>query len=144
VKDTLRPLLTFCLTLFCVVASSLNCASAQTTPSQPIFPKYKVLGVVYAPPGSSSSVTYGSTKLVGSSDTVSTTTINETVSTTSYDAGATLGLFGASIQYNNSDAWGSSIANSNSVAVQTTTGNSVSTMGPISSSLGVNHDNDII
>ncbi len=144
-KLTLRWLLTFCLTLFCVVALWLNPAHGQTTtPSQPIFAKYKVLGVVYAPPGSSSSVTYGSTKLVGSSDTVSTTTINEAVSTTSYEAGATLGLVGASIQYNSSDAWGSSIANSNSVAVQTTTGNSVSTMGPISSSLGVNHDNDII
>jgi hypothetical protein len=144
VKNSRRWFLTFCLTLFCVVASSLNPAYAQSTPPQPLFPKYFVMGVVYAPPGSASFVTYGSSNLVGSSNTISNSTSSTVVNSSSFSAGATLGMFGASISYDQSDGWTTSSQNSNSVAVQTTTGNAIATMGPISSSLGVNHDNDII
>jgi hypothetical protein len=144
VKNTQRRLVTFCLALLCVVIWLPNRAYAQTPTPQPIFPKYKVMGVVYAPPGSQSNVTYGSSKLVGSSDSISTTNSSQTVNTTSFEVGATLGVFGASIQYNQSDEWGTSLENSNSVAVQTQMGNAISTLGPISSALGVDHDNDII
>ncbi|MGA2344388.1 MAG: hypothetical protein ABSF93_00195 [Candidatus Sulfotelmatobacter sp.] len=130
------------LTLLCFVSSSWNSAYAQS--SQPLFPKYIVMGVVYAPPGSASSVTYGSTEFVGSSDSFSTLNSSETISTTSFTAGATLGLFGASITYNNTNQWTTSSQHTSSVAIQTTDGNAISTMGPISSALGVNHDNDII
>lgn len=144
-RQTPPWLITLWLTLCCCVGLPVTASFGQTTTlPQPIFPKYKVLAVVYAPPGSSSSVTYGNTKFVGSTDTISTTSSSDSVSTTSFEAGATLGLFGGSIQYNQSDGWGTSIQSSNSIAVQTNTGNSVSTMGPISSALGVNHDNDVI
>jgi len=130
------------LTLLCLLCSTLNVAYAQAP--QPIFPKYIVMGVVYAPPGSASSVTYGNTEFVGSSDSFTATTSNETINTTSFQVGATLGLFGASITYNNTNQWTTSSQHSSSVALQSTDGNAISTMGPISSSLGVNHDNDII
>src|ERR1700690_1900950 len=73
------------LTLLCFVSSSWNSAYAQS--SQPLFPKYIVMGVVYAPPGSASSVTNGSTEFVGSSDSFSTLNSSETISTTSFPAG---------------------------------------------------------
>jgi hypothetical protein len=132
----------FGLIFLCFVSSSSNTAYAQS--AQPIFPKYIVMGVVYAPPGSASSVTYGNTEFVGSSDSFSTTTSNETINTTSFSAGATLGLFGASITYNNTNQWTTSSQHTSSVALQSTDGNAISTMGPISSALGVNHDNDIV
>ena len=144
-KHTQRWLLTFCMVLSCVVTSSLNSAYAQaTTPPQPIFPKYLVMGVVYAPPGSASFVSYGDTTFVGSSNTVSVTNSSTVVNTSSFTTGASLGVFGASITNTVSDGWTTSSQNTNSVAVQTTNGNSISTMGPISSALGVDHDNDII
>ncbi len=132
----------FGLILLCFVSASSNTTLAQS--AQPIFPKYIVMGVVYAPPGSASSVTYGNTEFVGSSDSFSTTTTNETINTTSFTAGATLGLFGASVTYNNTNQWTTSSQHTSSVALQSTDGNAISTMGPISSALGVNHDNDII
>ena len=146
-KHTLRWLLTSCLTLFCVVASSLNLAYAQTEPTPyliPIFPKYKVLGVVYAPPGSSGSVTYGKSTLVGTSHSMTTMNSYTSINSTSDTSGFSIFGFGSTTTDTNSDGWTTTQEYTSSVAVQTTNGNSISTMGPISSSLGVNHDNDII
>lgn len=110
----------------------------------PIFPKYKVLGVVYAPPGSASFVTYGDSKMVGSSNSIITNRSNDSVHSTSYTSG--FSLFGLGMQFTetSSDGWGTANTSSKSYSVETTSGNSVTTMGPVSSSLGVNHDNDII
>jgi hypothetical protein len=38
---------------------------AQNPSEFPLYPKYQVMGVVYAPPGSASSVTYGGSTLAG-------------------------------------------------------------------------------
>lgn len=145
-KRTPQWLLVYCLALFCVAASSLNLAHAQTTTQPfPIFPKYMVMGVVYAPPGSASSVTYGYSNLVGSADSISTMNAStDTVTTSTTVGGGFLGLFGASTTTSYSDGWTTGQDGASAVIVQTTTGNSISTMGPISSSLGVNHDNDVI
>jgi hypothetical protein len=103
------------------------------------------MGVVYAPPGSSSSVTYTNSEMVGSTNALSVTNGSSNTATASVSVGGGwLDLFSSKITYSFSDTWGTSGENSNSVSVQTTQGNSVSTMGPISSSLGVDHDNDII
>jgi hypothetical protein len=142
-KYAYRSLFLLCMTGFCLLfASAITCA--QTAESGPAFPKYKVMGVVYAPPGSASSVTYGNSNLVGSTDTMATTNSNTKVTTTSIHAESGSANFVVSIDYSTSDGWTTSSENSNSVSVQTTTGNSVATMGPISSSLGVDHDNDVI
>jgi hypothetical protein len=145
VKTTLRFASKLGVALVIVLVALTIISYAQTnTTSQPLFPKYLVVGIVYAPPGSSSSVTYSSSNLVGSSNTVSTTNSQTVVNTSSFSAGAELGLFGASISYDQSEGWTTSSQNTNSVYLQTTKGNGITTMGPISSSLGVNHDNDII
>ena len=137
-----RWLLPLCLTWFCVLAASSNVACAQTSGYS--FPKYQVMGVVYAPPGSASSVTYTSSQVVGSTDAISTTNGSTNSTSSSVTVGIGLFGFGGSISYNTSNTWGASTEVSNSVAVQTQQGNTVATMGPISSSLGVDHDNDVI
>jgi hypothetical protein len=75
---------------------------------------------------------------------MSVTNSSTVVNTSSVTTGGSLGVFGASITNSLSDGWTTSSQNTNSVAVQTTNGNSISTMGPVSSALGVDHDNDII
>ena len=137
-------LLSFILTCFCVLAGQSSYASAQTTTNPPAFPKYKVMGVVYAPPGSASFVNYGNSSEVGSTDTMSTTDSTTNTNSIEVSASGGLPLFQASASYGFSDGWTESQQNGNSLAVQTTQGNSIQTMGPISSSLGVDHDNDVI
>jgi hypothetical protein len=55
-----------------------------------------------------------------------------------------LGVFGGSSTSGTTDGWSYSSENTNSLALQTVIGNSISSLGPISASLGVNHDNDVI
>ena len=148
-KFARRWSLPFCLTSFCVLGLSFLSCDAQTPVySPPAFPKYKVMGVVYAPPGSASSVSYGNSNLVGSTDTMSTTNSNTNTSsiTVSVQSGINLGPWGGGVNasYTTDSSWTSSVQNSSSLSIQTTTGNSIATMGPISSSLGVDHDNDVI
>jgi hypothetical protein len=118
-------------------------AYAQNT-EFPIYPKYQVMGVVYAPPGAASSVTYGNSTLVGSSHSMVTNSTSDNVTSSSQTTGFSLFGFGDSTTTTTSDSWGTAATVSNTYAMQTTAGNSVTTMGPVSSSLGVNHDNDII
>jgi hypothetical protein len=119
---------------------------AQTSVSGtlPVFPKYIVMGVVYAPPGSSSYVSYGNSQLVGSADSIQTTNSSTSISTTTVTKGGFLGLFGGSTQKSTSDGWTTSQQGTSAIQLQSTMGNSIQTMGPISASLGVNHDNDVI
>src|SRR5208283_5034063 len=105
-KRALQHLIAMSLALCGNIIISSHCVSAQTNAtSQPLFPKYLVVGVVYAPPGASSSVTYSNSDLVGSSNTVSTTNSSTVVSTTAFSSSAELGLFGASVDYASSDGW---------------------------------------
>jgi len=62
----------------------------------PIYPKYQVLGIVYAPPGAASSVTYGNSNMVGSSHSTITNSTYDTVQTTSQTTGFNLFGFGDS------------------------------------------------
>lgn len=144
-KTTLRFASEVGATLLIAVALVSTSYAQTNVNTQPLFPKYLVVGVVYAPPGSASSVTYSNSNLVGSSNTVSTTNSQTVVNTSSFSSSVSgLGLFGASIDYDQSDGWTTASQNSNSVVLQTVKGNGVTTMGPISSALGVNHDNDIV
>jgi hypothetical protein len=120
-------------------------ATAQTVPVQiPFLPKYEVLTVVYAPPGSASSVTYGNSSLVGSSNSFVTSNSSTVTESTSTTTGFSLFGFGSSTTTTDNSGWTDAYQNSSSLSVQTTNGNSVTTSGPVSSALGVNHDNDVI
>jgi len=127
-----------------LVAPWLLCTSAVAQQTFPLFPKYQVLGIVYAPPGSASSVTYGQSTMVGSGHSIVSASTSTTTQTQSQTSGFSLFGFGSSTTTTNSDSWVSNYMNSSSQSLQTTSGNSISTMGPVSSALGVNHDNDII
>ena len=117
---------------------------AQKTDEYPVFPKYTVLGVVYAPPGAASSVTYGNSTMVGASESINNSTNNTSMTTKFTSTGGGLFGLGATKTSGSSSGWMTSFSSTNTVSVQTTKGNSISTLGPISSSLGVNHDNDVI
>lgn len=132
-----------------VLTAALVCVSsavmlAQNAYEFPLYPKYQVLGVVYAPPGSASSVTYGSSTLVGSAHSLMTNSTYDNVTTTSQTTGFSLFGFGDSTTTSTSNSWGTASSNTTSYSQQTTSGNAVTTLGPVSSALGVNHDNDII
>ncbi len=130
------------LAVFLCLLFAANAALGQT--QLPLFPKYQVLGVIYAPPGASSSVTYSNSTQIGSSHSIvsdsSTTTTQTQANTSSFN------LFG--LGYSNttttSDSWMSAWQNSSSESLQTTTGSSISVSGATSSGLGVLHDNDLI
>jgi len=61
----------YILTFLCNGALLSSTANGQAG-YVPLFPKYQVMGIVYAPPGAASSVTYGSSKMVGSSNSIVT------------------------------------------------------------------------
>ena len=117
---------------------------AQNANEFPLYPKYQIMGVVYAPPGSASSVTYGGSTLVGSSHSRMLNSTSDSVTSTSQTTGFSLFGFGDSSTTTTSNSWDTTSSTSSSYAQQTTSGNSVTTLGPVSSALGVNHDNDII
>ena len=143
-KNTSLWLRGICIVWILLVAMSFHQAFGQTTYDIPILPKYQVLGVVYAPPGSASSVTYGSSEAVGSSNSIIKNSSDSNTVTASASVKAGFGLWSTTITTTTSDGWTSTLNTDNTITVQTTQGNSITTLGPISSALGVNHDNDVI
>jgi hypothetical protein len=113
------------------------------TYSGAIFPKYQVLGIDYAPPGSRSSVTYSANFLRGGSASNSSTFTNQTTVTVSaslkYGIGSSnsldtsvTGLYAQQKDFNTTDSW----------SVTTNGGDIIP--GPASSAAGVDHDYDIV
>lgn len=115
------------------------------TYSGAIFPKYQVLGVDYAPPGSRSTVTYTASFLRGGSETIGSTFTNQTSVTVSaslkYGIGSCVtghldtsitGLYAQQKDFDTTDSW----------SITTTGGDIIP--GPASSAAGIDHDYDII
>jgi len=133
------------LRLFVICALTLGGTLAYgQTYTIPYLPKYQVLTVVYAPPGSASSVTYSNSESSGNSESISSN------SSFSFGESITVGFqwetlwSGGSITDTISTGWATQNSSGNSISLTSTQGNSVATAGPVSSSLGVNHDNDVI
>jgi hypothetical protein len=110
----------------------------------PLFPKYQVLGVIYAPPGAASFVNYTNSTQIGSSHSIVSDSSTTTTQTQSSTSGFNLFGFGYSNTSTTSDSWTSAWQNSSSESLQTTTGNSIQVPGPNSSALGIVHDYDLI
>jgi hypothetical protein len=140
----LRTPAAYCLTLLCGLVIASAAAYGQTIYTVPLLPKYQVLAVVYAPPGSASSVTYSDSVSVGTANSFTLTNSFNYSTSSSTTAGISLFGIGVSTTNTNTQGWGTTNQSSSSLAIQTTQGNSVATAGPVSSALGVNHDNDII
>jgi len=126
--------------------SESNCggSSGNSCLDVVVFPKYMVLGVVYAPPGSASFVSYSDSNMVGSADTVMAGSSTSNGTTYSTKVGGGFFGLGASQTNTTTDKFTTEQQNQNTFTVQTTEGNSITSMGPISSALGVDHDNDVI
>jgi hypothetical protein len=105
-------------------------------------PKYVVLGVIYSPPGAKSTVSYGNSTMVGTSSSLSSSfTKNETVSASIDLVGGILGTGGTNT-YTASSSFTQEADTSSSYAVNQTTSTNDVFPGPVSSSIGVDHDYD--
>jgi len=133
------------LRLFVICALTLGGTLAYgQTYTIPYLPKYQVLTVVYAPPGSASSVTYSNSESSGSTESISTQTTSSVSESIEFGLQWETPWSGGSITDTISTGWGTQNSNGTSISIASTQGNSVATAGPVSSSLGVNHDNDVI
>lgn len=119
-----------------------------------INPKYVVVGVIYAPPGSKSFVTYTNSKTISSTSAVTDTFISsftQTVKVT--QPGGLFGFLGGSQTTTNSTTLTQQSQNSNSVTASETTTSGLQLFGPGPSNncgsnagdfIGVDHDCDQI
>jgi hypothetical protein len=118
---------------------------APTPVSGFVEPKYVVLTVTYAPPGSASSVTYSNSTLLGTSSMISNSFTNGVNVTASITTGFSFfGLFGSSITTTSTAQLSQESDTSSSVALNETTNMSTTIRGPASSAVGLDHDEDII
>jgi hypothetical protein len=112
-----------------------------------IGPKFLVLAVAYAPPGSQSSVVYQHTTMLGSTASLSASFSNDTKLTSSLTAGGEVKIPGVDVSADTTVGSSLDIQEqldaSASLALQFTETTQNTVHGP-NSSLGVNHDADLI
>jgi Abnormal spindle-like microcephaly-assoc'd, ASPM-SPD-2-Hydin len=107
-------------------------------------PKYIVLGVLYSPPGAKSSVTYTQSTALGTSSQVTNT------EGTSTNISSSLGITGGnkSVMGSGSETvsqtWTQQADSSSTYTVNKTTTAALQAAGPLSSTIGVDHDYDVI
>lgn len=119
-----------------------------------INPKYVVVAVVYAPPGSNSFVDYTTSKLVSNTQTVTSTFISTTtVSTSVTTPGGLFGFLGGTRTATQTDTLTQQSQNTNSVTASYTNTSSLQLFGPGSKNncgseagdfIGVDHNCDLI
>ena len=105
-----------------------------------VLPKYQVLSVYYAPPGSKSTATYGTNYMQSTDNSFSNTfSVANNVSVSATDI---LGVSGdsATAAY----GWSESSTTSGSLTVSTSTSESLIIPGPASSKNGIDHTQDLI
>jgi hypothetical protein len=130
------------------------CPTPTPTPTPPpptptpmsgrIGPKYVVLTVTYAPPGSGSSVTYLNTTMLGTSLALSSSFMNNLTQTTTVNAGFKIFGIGFGGSSTTTTQYTQETDTSSSIAVNQTATLSTIIPGPSNSALGLNHDVDLI
>jgi Bacterial Ig-like domain (group 3)/Galactose oxidase, central domain len=101
-----------------------------------VHPKFMVLNVMYAPPGSGSSVTYTNQTQVGVGTTATQTKSN--APTLSLSGSIGIATIGGNGNYTNAQS------TTNTYSVNTTTTDAMTVPGSSSSTLGVDHEADVI
>ena len=128
-------------------AGTGNASIALTAVTGSILPKYVVLAVTYAPPGSQSNVNYTNSTMVGTSTSLSNSFSNNTTVSTSF-GGKTASLFGLTpsggITTTASTSFTQESDTASSVALNTTNSFGIKVPGPASSAVGLSHDADVI
>ena len=109
-----------------------------------IFPKYQVLGVDYAPPGSRSNVSYSASFTRGGSTSITNSFNDQTSVTVSQSGKFNIGSYGAELSTSITGLYsqGNDSTTGNSWSVTTTGGDII--YGPASSSVGIDHNYDVI
>src|SRR5581483_11441808 len=111
-------------------------------------PKYVVMTVTYAPPGSGSSVLYSNSNMLGTSVSLTNSFTSSTSQSTQVGGGIkiNLGIFSISIGSTSTDSkqFTQEADTTSSVAMNQTTTLSTTIPGPSSSAVGLDHDVDII
>lgn len=102
-------------------------------------PKYRVLSIMYAPPGAQSFVSYQNGSTLGTSTAVNNSFSNSTG--LSVDYGASAGITGGGSLSAN---WTKTKLNSIEESTNKTESLTLKVNGPVNSSEGINHDYDII
>jgi hypothetical protein len=107
-------------------------------------PKYKIIGVMYAPPGSKSTATYGDNNVVGSSTMFSSSFSTGIMQSVSISGG--ISIFGITDKETttSSASYTQEADSSSSVAISQTTSSSTSITGYADPTYGINHDYDYI
>lgn len=110
-----------------------------------IFPKYQILGVDYAPPGAGSTVVYSNGYVRGTSNTIEGTFSSGDTLSVKLDFGGPIGrLVGTDLSATVSGSYSEEQDTTNQDSVSITTSLDETIPGPVSSSVGIDHDNDII
>jgi len=109
-----------------------------------INPKYKVVDIMYAPPGSKSTATYSDNTVVGSSTTFSSSFSDGQTQSISISNGFSLFGFTDKQTTTYSDSYQEEEDTSDSIAISQTTSNSSGITGYSDPNNGVNHDYDYI
>ena len=110
-----------------------------------IRPKYQVVGLTYAPPGSRSTASYTNGFMSGTSTSHQSsfvTGVTEKISVTG--GGGFFGIFGGDATNSVSVGWTQQQDSSNSLAIMQQQSNGLIVPGPASSAAGVNHDYDTV
>lgn len=107
-------------------------------------PKYLVLAVTYAPPGSRSNVTYSNSTAQGTSTAISKTFTDQTSLSVTMGASVKFGIFNAGTSATASTSYTQEKDSSTSVSLNSTTSYGRQIPGPASSALGVDHRYDVI
>lgn len=113
-----------------------------------ITPKFVVLGVIYAPPGSKSTVDYGASTLLGTATSLSSsfTSGNSVSASSSLGIGASIpGVsFGDSVTSTASTSYTQQSDTSSSLSVNKISTSDIIVPGPASSAAGIDHSTDVV
>jgi hypothetical protein len=110
-----------------------------------ITPKYQVVGITYAPPGSKSTATYANGFLSGTANSSSQSVKTGVTTTDTLSTGFDLfGVLGSKEMQTFSAGWTQTSSSSNSVTVAQQYSTGLVVPGPPSASLGVDHDYDTV
>lgn len=123
-------------------------------PSGSVNPKFLVLSVIYTPPGSKSTVDYGTSTAVGtttsinnsfaSSNTKANVTLTNTIPVPPANPNEQLGSVGGTASGSTSGTFTETVATASSVAINKTTSFDIQVPGLSNPTDGIDHDYDII
>jgi hypothetical protein len=109
-----------------------------------ILPKYEILGVDYAPPGSSSFVTYSASFSRGGSTSISKSLKNQVSVTVSESQKFDIGILSSHLSFSITGLYAQTGESTRGDSWSITTTGSDTIPGPAASVVGINHDYDIV